>query len=123
MKKKRKGAAGCYPECHYQYSREYVDFDYMDKLSDKDVEWLANFADNYYSGRFKKQNKKNPIKDRKEGYNRASKQRFDVMSGRFKSRVLLDKSLASMISEVDVETFKKFLEGETNLEVDGSDED
>jgi hypothetical protein len=120
-KKRRKKAAGCYPQCHYQYSREYVDFDYVDQLNDDEAEWLANFADNYYSGRFKKDDDKNPIKEKREGYNRASHQRFDVMSGRSRSRVLLDKDGAKFIEVLDVGAFKRYIED--NKVGDGEDED
>lgn len=109
VKKRRKKAAGCFPQCHYQHAREYVDFDYVEKLSDADAEWLANFADNYYSGRFKKDENKNPMKDRKDGYNRGRRQRDDLMSGRSRSRVLLDEEGAKQISEVDLGEFKKYI--------------
>lgn len=115
-KKRRKKAAGCYPQCHYQYSREFVDFDYVDDLTDEEAEWLANFADNYYSGRFKKDDEKNPIKNKKEGYNRASKQRFDIMSGRSRSRILLSKEEHQFLETTDLDEFKKFLEKEKDVD-------
>ena len=121
-KKRRKKAAGCFPQCHYQYSREYVDFDYVDKLSDEEAEWLANFADNYYSGRFRKDVEKNPIKEKKEGYKRAYDQRYDIMSGRSRSRVLLDKDEAKFIEVLDVDVFKRYLEdGKEDPDGDGNE--
>lgn len=109
-KKRRKKAAGCFPQCHYQHAREYVDFDYIDKLSDGEAAWLAAFADNYYSGRFRKDDDENPLKDRKDGYNRGRRQRDDLMSGRSRSRVMLNEEGARQISEVDLGEFKKYLE-------------
>jgi len=121
-KKRRKKAAGCFPQCHYQYSREYVDFDYVDKLSDEEAEWLANFADNYYSGRFRKEDDKNPLKEKKEGYKRAYDQRYDVMSGRARSRVMLNKDEAKYIEVLDVDVFRRYIEKSRSEEGEGDDE-
>ena len=84
---KREKFPGLSPNCHYSNAREFVDIDYSDQLSDKDAEWLANFLDNYYKGRFKADDNLNPIKDRKEVWRRSHARRRDFMSGRFKSRV------------------------------------
>lgn len=122
-KKRRKKAAGCFPQCHYQYSREFVDYDYVDKLSDEEAEFLANFSDNYYSGRFRKDDDVNPIKNRKEGYNRARKQRFDIMSGRSKSRIVLNEDGSKYINSVDLDIFKKYVEDGNIVDKGESDED
>jgi hypothetical protein len=117
-KKRRKKAAGCYPQCHYAYSKEFVDYDYVDALSDEEAEWLATFSDNYYSGRFRKDKSKDILQERKEGYNRARRQRYDLMSGRSKSRLQLSKKQVMYLEEVDYEEFKKYIENHQNIEAD-----
>lgn len=84
---KHKKFKGLSPNCHYSHAKEYVDIDYADKLSDEDAEWFSNFLDNYYKGRYKVDDKKNPIKDRRETWNRGYSRKVDFMSGRFKSRL------------------------------------
>jgi hypothetical protein len=78
---------GLYANCHYDYNKEFVDIDYINKLTDEEAEWYSNFLDNYYGGRFKKDDSKNPIKDRNASYNAAHERRRDFMSARFKSRI------------------------------------
>lgn len=41
-----------------KYSRPYVDYDYVDSLSDKDKEWLNEFTEEYYGNTFRKDKKK-----------------------------------------------------------------
>jgi hypothetical protein len=92
MAKKSDKNKGMHPQYHYGYNREFVDYDYIEKLSEEEAEWLANFSDNYYGGRFKSDDSKNPIKtveERRKQYNAASRRRFDFTSGRPKSRVML----------------------------------
>ena len=122
MKKKAKRKDyGCYPQCHYATSREFVDYDYVKELSDKDAEWLGNFSDNYYSGRFKKDDDANPIKDRRDCYRRAHKQRRDFMSAKTKQRVNLTAEQAEYIEAVDATALAQFLEGVLAVEVDDED--
>jgi hypothetical protein len=89
-KKDIKKVRGMYRQFHYSYNREYVDYDYINDLTDEEAEWLANFSDNYYSGRFKKDDDKNPIKDRTRCYAEAGQRRRDIMAARSKSRVNID---------------------------------
>lgn len=91
MAKSSKKTRGLYRQNHYKYNSEYVDFDYIKDLTDEEAEWLSNFADNYYSGRFKKDDSKNPIprKERKRAYKEAGARRRDTMSARYLSRVTL----------------------------------
>jgi len=119
MSKKKRKDYGCHPQCHYSSSREFVDYDYVSKLSDEDAEWLGNFSDNYYSGRFKHDDGNNPEKDRKSCYKRAHAQRRDFLSGRPRSRVLLTAEQAEFIEVVDHSVAKRYLESEVNS---GNDE-
>ena len=122
-KKNKRKDHGCHPQCHYMSSREHVDYDYVDKLTDEEAEWLGNFSDNYYSGRFKSDDSKNPIKDRKECYRRAHAQRRDFISGRTKSRLDLSADQAVFIEVVDVEVAKAYLESRASESLESSDED
>lgn len=45
--------------------QEYTDFDYLDKLNPKELEWLAKFNNEHLNASFSKDNKKNIIKDKK----------------------------------------------------------
>lgn len=104
MTKKR--FKGLSPNAHYRHARDFVDIDYDDQLSDEDAEWMANFLDSYYCGRFKVDDDKNPVKDRKDCYRRAHRQRRDFMSGRSASRVVLDGEGLSRLDTLDVAAFK-----------------
>jgi hypothetical protein len=63
--------------------RDYVDFDYLDKLSEAEKRWLHQFVEEYYCGKVKKNNKKtihNTDKMRKECYNRNNAINRDLYS-------------------------------------------
>jgi hypothetical protein len=78
---------GLYANSHYKYNQEYVDYDYVKKLSDDEAEWLSNFSDNYYGARFKSDDDLNPIKNRTLSYAQSRHRRRDIMSIRYLSRV------------------------------------
>lgn len=44
--------AGIQPKFHKKSVQQYVDYDYTDKLSDKEKAWLAKFSDEFYGARF-----------------------------------------------------------------------
>lgn len=46
--------------------QEYTDFDYLDKLNPEELEWLAKFNNEHLNASFKKDNRKNLIKDPEE---------------------------------------------------------
>lgn len=63
-------------------AREYLDQDYIDKLSDKDKQWLSNFNEEWLSANFNHQGKvlhKSKEKKR-EIYNRNNARNRDTMS-------------------------------------------
>lgn len=86
MTKKNNKTRGLNKQCHYSYNYDYVDYDYAAKLTPEEAEWLANFSDNYYSGRFKVDDEKNPIKDRTNAYKGARERRRDIMNAKRLSR-------------------------------------
>lgn len=51
---------------------EHIDHDYLDKLSDKEKEWLSNFNEEYLSGNFNHKGKKlhRTKKEKRECYSR-----------------------------------------------------
>lgn len=51
-KKPKKSRKGYLPSNHTKERREYIDFDYINKLSDEEKEWLSRFADEEYSASF-----------------------------------------------------------------------
>jgi len=103
MKKKPTKFKGLSPNCHYSHAKEYVDIDYKHKLSDEEAQWLSNFMDNYYGGRFAKDDEQNPIKDRKETWRRGHARRRDFMSSKFKSRVDLSSESDSFVDSTDID--------------------
>lgn len=102
MAKKSSKNRGLYKQNHYKYNQEYVDYDYIDKLTDEEAEWLANFSDNYYSGRFKKDDALNPIKDRTQAYAEARHRRRDIMSARYKSRINITDEKREFMEATDI---------------------
>lgn len=85
---------GLYRRFHYLYNQEFIDQDYHKKLSDEDAEWLANFNDNYYGGRFRTDESKNPIKDpeeRRQIWKDARARRRDQFANRRYSQVDFEK--------------------------------
>lgn len=60
-------------------SREFCDFDYLDDLSDEDLEWLHAFCREYYRADFPKQfDHVHPDSQRKDCYNRSNAARRDM---------------------------------------------
>lgn len=43
------------PRLNSKTKQSYIDYDYVDKLSEKDKDWLNRFSGEYYSGNFKKE--------------------------------------------------------------------
>jgi hypothetical protein len=88
---------GCFKKYHYCHAKEYVDYDYIEKLTDEEAEWLAKFSDNYYGARFKADESQNIDKNRSDAYRRSKERRRDFCSGQYKSRTELDdKQLDTM---------------------------
>lgn len=61
-KKKTNRSKAKYPGLEKRFTsrirQEYLDYDYLDKLSDKDKEWLNNFTEEYLGANFKHPGKK-----------------------------------------------------------------
>lgn len=61
--------------------RKFIDYDYIDKLTEKEKEWLSKFTDEYYSSNVHLNDKKALHKSdklRKDCYNRDNQIRRDV---------------------------------------------
>lgn len=59
---------------------EYIDFDYVDKLSDKEKEWLSNFNEEFMSGNFQHKGKifHKSKKSKRECYSRNNARNRDA---------------------------------------------
>lgn len=59
---------------------DLIDHDYLDKLSDKEKQWLSDFNEAYISGSFKKGSKKfgKTKKERRESYSRNNSRNRDL---------------------------------------------
>lgn len=57
--KKKKRASTKYPALNPRVNsrtkQQYIDYDYLDKLTQAEMEWLNRFSGEYYSGDFKKE--------------------------------------------------------------------
>lgn len=84
QKKKTKRSKTKYPglvkEVNPKTRWEYLDQDYIDKLSPKEKEWLSNFNEEYLSGNFKHPGKKlhKTTKERRECYTRNNARNRDL---------------------------------------------
>lgn len=63
-----------------RFRREYMDQDYIDKLTDKEKQWLSNFNEEYLSGNFNHPGKKfhKTKKEKRECYSRNNARNRDV---------------------------------------------
>lgn len=52
MKPKQKFLPGLSAKCTSRCAREFVDFDYVDKLSSEEKQWLDQFSREYYQNDF-----------------------------------------------------------------------
>lgn len=61
---------------------EYIDFDYIDQLNDKEKQWLSNFMEEYMSGNFKHPGRifHKSHKSKKECYHRNNARNRDVVA-------------------------------------------
>lgn len=61
---------------------EHIDHDYLDKLSDKEKEWLSNFNEEYLSGNFNHKGKKfhKTKKEKRDCYNRNNARNRDLFT-------------------------------------------
>jgi hypothetical protein len=89
MEKKTKGSKrrgtkypGLVREVHPKPRWEYIDFDYTDKLSEKEKEYLSNFNEEWLSGNFNHKGKKfhKTKADRKKCYDRNNARNRDIYS-------------------------------------------
>lgn len=113
---KKKAVRGLNANCHYSYNKEFVDIDYADKLTIEEAEWLGNFMDNYYGARFKKDDTKNPIKDRNERERQSHARRRDFMSARHKSRVVISQEVHESLEATDIGVYKGWKETDNSNE-------
>lgn len=119
MKKRSKNTRGVNPNYHYNYNREFVDYDYVDELTEEEAEWLSNFSDNYYGARFKADDSKNVDKNRAACYKAARQRRRCFMSARNKSRTLLATEtgeLMDIVMSKQVFSSPKLEKGKTKRE-------
>lgn len=92
-KKKRKGNKERWPSLNVKRQvsnrREYIDYDYLDKLSPEEKDWLNQFTKEYHIASFNKDESKRLIKDTREIY-RNNNSRNKCMLSMAKSTGLLD---------------------------------
>lgn len=72
--------------------REYIDFDYVDQLSEDEKKWLHKFVEEYYCGKVKKDDRSalhHTDKLRKDCYNNNNRINRDVYSICCSSRYFL----------------------------------
>jgi hypothetical protein len=83
---KKKNRRGPFPGIdvskHPRTRREYIDFDYADKLSPEEKKFLSNFSEEYYGGGFAHDGIKHhkTKKSKRECYTRNNRQNRDVTS-------------------------------------------
>lgn len=79
-KRSRTKYPGLVKEVHPRTRWEHLDQDYIDKLSDKEKEWLSNFNEEYLSGNFNHKGKKlhRTKKERRDCYNRNNARNRDL---------------------------------------------
>ena len=65
-RRKNKKFAALDPAYTPKVRKEYLDMDYIDKLSEKEKIWLNKFMEESLNASFEKDNKKNIIKSKKE---------------------------------------------------------
>lgn len=92
---------------------DYIDYDYLSKLSEEDLEYLNKFSGEYYSGDFRKEegairgdgkyledNLHKTKEERKECYTRNNKRNVDYISvGKAKGEAIFPENLADYIDE------------------------
>lgn len=108
--------AGANPRAHPKYRRWAVDFDYTQKLSREELEWLSKFSDSYYGGDFSDdEDGEWDLKSRREAYKRNNYARGDAYA------------LASVGGCLEFDSdnpgkLERLEAGETVLEDDGVDD-
>lgn len=65
LKRKRTNKDSLVKKMQNLVRQEYTDFDYLDKLNAKELEWLAKFNNEHLNASFDKNNKNNIVKDKK----------------------------------------------------------
>lgn len=71
------------PKFNLKSRQELIDFDYVDKLNDKEKDWLARFSEEYINASFDKNPRKNiqkSKKSRKEAYDRNNARNRDILT-------------------------------------------
>ena len=76
---KGKHLYGIYPQTHPKPIRQYVDYDYIDRLSPEEQAWLAEFTDRHYGADFRG-DKKWSTKARRVRYNAKNSANRDLYS-------------------------------------------
>lgn len=94
-KPKKKGKRERWPSLNVKrqvYNRkEYIDFDYIDKLSPEEKDWLNQFTKEHHIASFKKEEDKRLIKDTRAVYGE-NNARNRCMLSHAKSKGLLDNA-------------------------------
>lgn len=69
------------PKLNLKSRTDLIDYDYLDKLDEKDKQWLAQFTDEYTNASFKKAKNIHRTKElRKDSYNRNNHRNNDVLT-------------------------------------------
>ena len=73
---------GAYAKYHKETAKHYVDYDYLNDLSESELEFLAQFSDEYYGARFARETSLHSKEQRRELYSANNHRNRDVMSKR-----------------------------------------
>lgn len=71
------------PKLNLRNRQKLIDYDYLDKLSPKEKEWLNKFTDEYTNASFSQNDRKNLIKgkaEKKESYTRNNARNRDIQN-------------------------------------------
>lgn len=117
MKKKKRSLRskskhpGLKKSLNLKVRQELIDYDYIDKLTDEEKDWLNRFSEEYNGAKFKKTktgkfSSKNLHKGemRKDCYNRNNWRNNDVYSVEKAKNMLKDNK--TMVSHLEEESFK-----------------
>lgn len=94
------------PNLNLKTRQDLIDYDYVDKLSDKDKEWLNKFTEEYTNASFKKEIPKKKGKRRKAANLHKSKEHkksvYDANNARNRDILTRAKAQGAFISIEDV---------------------
>ena len=103
-KKKKKKLWGLEVNTFPRYSKGYMDYDYVEQLSDEEKEWLATFNDEYYGNTFRKSGKKLHEEDqdtKRAIYRQTNERNRDMYHQRY--RMYVDNNFFNESTTIGVE--------------------